>query len=301
MPSLKLPHKIQKIGIITKSNIAEKKEVLKKLVQHLQKHHKEVFFDAHCALLIGVAKTGYERAALLAMCDLVIVLGGDGTLLKTASHAVRKKTLVLGVNVGTLGFLTEITPKNLSQALEKIFHNEFTVDSRSLLRVTHYRSGKKLNTFLALNDAVINQGSFARLIEMQIEINKKRVIGFKGDGLIISSPTGSTGHSLSAGGPIVHPSLPAIVLTPICPATLSIRPIVIPNDRQIKITVTTRRQENQNVGLTLDGQTTIPLQYGDEIKIRKSARQFYLIRLKNGKNYYQMLRTKLHWGLQHHN
>jgi NAD+ kinase len=133
---------------------------------------------------------------------------------------------------------------------------------------------------------------------MDVSINQRKVITFHADGLIISSPTGSTGHSLSAGGPIVHPSLPGIILTPICPATLSIRPIVIPNDRQLKIVLNTRRRhEGENVGLTLDGQETIPLEYGDEIKIRKSSRYFNLIRLKGG-NYYKMLRDKLRWGEQ---
>src|SRR5581483_8004954 len=145
----------------------------------------------------------------------------DGTLLKTASRCVTKKTLVLGVNVGTVGFLTETTPEKLHEDLQKLFKGEYTVDMRFLLRVTHYRNNEKIKTFLALNDAVINQGSFARLIEMDVEINQRKVITFKADGLIVSSPTGSTGHSLSAGGPIVYPSLPALILTPICPASIS--------------------------------------------------------------------------------
>ena len=231
-------------------------------------------------------------------CDMVVVMGGDGTLLKTARSVGTKTTLVMGFNFGNLGVLTESKPANIEHDLTEVLHNRYVIDERSILRVTIYRKGKKFDSFLALNDAVINQGSFARLIEMDVSINQRKVITVHADGLIISSPTGSTGHSLSAGGPIVHPSLPAIILTPICPATLSIRPIVIPNDRQLKITVTTKRQhEGENVGLTLDGQETIQLEYDDEIKIRKSSRYFNLIRLKGG-NYYKMLRDKLRWGEQ---
>jgi NAD+ kinase len=290
-----LPKDVQKIGIITKSNIAERPEILKKAVKLLEKYHKEIYFDAHSAPIFKIKK-GYKKSEILQQCDLVIVFGGDGTLLKVASHVGKKKILVLGVNIGNVGFLSETTPEKLAEDFEKLFKGQYVVDKRVLLRVTHYRSGKKLNTFLALNEAVINQGSFARLIELNVQLNKRRIITFKADGLIVSSPTGSTGHSLSAGGPIVHPSISALILTPICPTTLSIRPIVIPNDRQITLTLTTKRRESQDIGLTLDGQITIPLEYGDEIKIRKSSRQFYLVRLKGNRGHYHRLRSKLGWG-----
>lgn len=289
---------LQKVGIIIKSNSNARKSDLKKIVAMLKKFKKEVFLDVNSAPVLGV-KNGHSKTELLQVCDLVLTLGGDGTLLKAAGCTAKKPTLILGVNFGNLGFLTESMPEKLEQDLKKLFEGHYYIDERFLLRINHYRNGQRINTFLALNDAVINQGAFARLIEMQVEINKQRMVTFKADGLIVSSPTGSTGHALSAGGPIVHPSLPAFILTPICPATLSVRPIVIPNDREIKITLTTQRKENQNVGLTLDGQKTIPLQYGDEIKIRQSKRKFLLIRLKGGSSYYRMLRSKLHWG-EHH-
>ena len=228
-------------------------------------------------------------------CDLVIVLGGDGTILKTAGYTGRNRALVLGVNYGNLGFLTEIGPKEIEPALTKIFARNYLVDRRSILRVTHYRKKKKLNTFLALNDAVINQGLFARLIELNIHVDGGEVADFRADGLIIATPTGSTAHSLSAGGPIVYPSLDAVVLTPICPATLTMRPIVIPNNRDITIAVATQRREEQNLGLTIDGQHTIPLEYGDVVKVRKSSRSFNMVRF-HGTNYYDMLRDKLGWS-----
>lgn len=289
--------KITTVGIITKRHNKPHIPYIKDVVRILKKHDKKIFYDTNTAPLFP-GEEGHKKTQLMQKCDLVVVMGGDGTILKTARRVAKKTTLVMGFNFGNLGVLTESKPQNLEHDLLEVLHNRYVIDKRSILRVTIYRQGQKFNTFLALNDAVINQGSFARLIEMDVSINQRKVITFHADGLIISSPTGSTGHSLSAGGPIVHPSLPGIILAPICPATLSIRPIVIPNDRQLKIVLNTRRRhEGENVGLTLDGQETIKLEYGDEVKIRKSSRCFHLIRLKGG-NYYKMLRDKLRWGEQ---
>lgn len=289
--------KITTVGIITKRNNTPHIPHIKEVVRILKKHNKKILFDTNTSPIFEKAE-GLKKTDLMQKCDLVVVMGGDGTLLKTARRVGKKTTLVMGFNFGNLGVLTESKPENLEEDLTEVLHNRYVIDKRSILRVTIYRGGKKHNTFLALNDAVLNQGTFARLIEMDVSINQRKVITFHADGLIISSPTGSTGHSLSAGGPIVHPSLPAIILSPICPATLSIRPIVIPNDRQLKIVLNTkRRNEGENIGLTLDGQETIKLEYGDEIKIRKSSRYFNLVRLKGG-NYYKMLRDKLRWGEQ---
>jgi NAD+ kinase len=289
--------KITTVGIITKRNNQDHVPYIKTVVRVLKKHGKKILFDTNSAPLFP-GNEGFNKTMLMQKCDMAVVLGGDGTLLKTARRVAKTTTLVMGFNFGNLGVLTESKPANIEHDLNEVLSNRYVIDKRSILRVTIYRKGQKFDTFLALNDAVINQGSFARLIELDVSINQRKVITFHADGLIVSSPTGSTGHSLSAGGPIVHPSLPAIILSPICPATLSIRPIVIPNDRQLKIVLNTRRRhEAENVGLTLDGQETIPLHYGDEIKIRKSSRYFNLVRLKGG-NYYKMLRDKLRWGEQ---
>lgn len=289
--------KISIVGIVTKKNNQAHASYVKEVVRILKKHGKKILFDSNTAPIFDAGE-GLKKTELMQKCDLLVVMGGDGTLLKTARRVGKKTTLVMGFNFGHLGVLTESKPENIEHDLQEVLANRYVIDRRSILRVTIYRNGKKQDTFLALNDAVLNQGSFARLIEMDVSINQRKVITVHADGLIISSPTGSTGHSLSAGGPIVHPSLPAIILTPICPAALSIRPIVIPNDRQLKIVVHTRRRnENENIGLTLDGQETIKLEYGDEVKIRKSSRYFHLVRLKGG-NYYKMLRDKLRWGEQ---
>lgn len=288
---------IENVGLITKRNIFDipkNLKLLKQLVKYLKAKKKEIFFDNNSADFFKNAKA-YKKEDILRNADMVITLGGDGTLLKTARRVSRKKVLILGVNFGNLGFLTECHPERISECLDKIFDGQFYIDRRSLLRVTVYRQGKKQETFLALNDAVINQGAFARLIKMDLEVNGRKLVKFKADGMIISTPTGSTAHSLSAGGPIVHPGLEGLIITPICPSSLSMRSIIIPDSRQLTVTVETQRREDTAIiGLTIDGQDLTMLHFGDQIKIRRSRRNVYLIRLKN--RYYRMLRSKLNWG-----
>ena len=289
------PKPIKTVGIITKRTISDHQRVLKQLVEFLKKHKKEIIFDENSSPFFKEEK-GYCKEELLNKVDFAIVLGGDGTILKTARRIPRKKVLILGVNFGTLGFLTECTPAKMYECLEKIFQVQYIIDKRSLLRTTVYRKGKKITTSLALNDAVINQGAFARLISMDIEINNRKVTSVKADGLIIATPSGSTAHSLSGGGPIVHPKIEGIVMTPICPSSLSMRSIVLPDSRQLTITMETERRDDQEsfIGLTIDGQDMIVLKYGDKIKLRRSKRAFYLVR--TGNRYYRMLRNKLGWG-----
>lgn len=293
MSKAKNPKNLNKVAIITKRNIITRKDEVFKLVKYLRKKKKEILFDNNSAALMK-NELGYKKEKLLKESDMVICLGGDGTLLKTARRVSNKKVPILGVNMGTLGFLTETTPEKMYKALDRVFKNNYVIDRRFILRVTIYRDGQKIYTNLALNDAVINQGLFARLIDLRLEVNQRKIIDFEADGIIVATPTGSTAHALSAGGPIVHPSVHSFVVVPVCPASLSVRPIVIPNDRQLKIIVQTHRVK-EHVGLTLDGQETFDLEYGDEIKIRKSSRWFDMIRLTGG-NYYKMLRSKLHWG-----
>jgi NAD+ kinase len=290
-----LNKKFQKIGIICKRNIGEQVPILKNIVGKVKKFAKTIYLDEHSEPIITGGK-GLSKSDIFNRSDLVLVLGGDGTILKSAHAVTKKRTPVLGVNMGNVGFLSETTPEEVETTFKQVLNNNYYLDKRTLLRVTLYRKNKKISTFLAMNDAVINQGLFARLIEMKIEVDQRKVASFKADGLILATPTGSTGHSLSAGGPIVHPSLNALIITPICPITLSLRPIIIPNNRQVKITIATQRRGSYNIGLTIDGQVTVPLEYGDELKIRKSSRQFYMIRMKS-RNYYKLLREKLGWGI----
>lgn len=289
---------IKKVGIITKHTIAERPdhvEHVKKLVAELTKHKKEILFDEHSAPLFKV-RQAYEKSALLRAADMAIVLGGDGTLLKTARNMGPKKILIAGVNMGHLGFLTEFTPQKIITDLPRIFEGKFCSDERFLLRTTIYRNGKKNYTTLAINEVVINQGGFARLINLHVEVNQRNLATYRADGLIIATPTGSTGHSLSAGGPIVHPKIESMVITPICPVKIGVRPIIIPNTRQITIRLETQwRAEKKPIVLTIDGQITVNLRRGDVIRVRKSSRSFNMIRMR-GHNYYRMLRKKLSWG-----
>lgn len=286
---------IKNVGIITKSTIIDHEAYLKALIKYLGQKGKNIFLDSNAQQLID-GKLGLSKSQIINKCELVIVLGGDGTLLKVARNTGRKLTYVVGINFGTMGFLTELEPDKALLGLDKIFEGLYEIDKRSLLRVTLYREGKKLETLLSLNECVINQGVIARLINLRLEVDKRKMVVFDADGVIIATPTGSTGHSLSAGGPIVHPEVHGMLITPICPSSLSIRPIVIPLSRQIKLTLQTKRKdEKADIGLTIDGQQCIPLKYGDEIKIRKSKRNFYLLRLQSPR-YYKTLRKKLNWG-----
>jgi NAD+ kinase len=286
--------KLETVGIITKHHNEHYQKLIKKTAAYLKKKKKKIIFDNNSCKYFKNAE-GHSKSKLLDQVDLVIILGGDGTILKTARRMTRKKTLILGVNLGNLGFLTECRPEKLFECLDKVFKGQYDVDRRTLLRVTIYRKGKKFETFLALNDAVINQGAFARLITLDLEVDNRKIVKFKADGLIISTPTGSTAHSLSAGGPIIHPKVESLTINPICPNSLSMRPIVIPDNRQLTVTLETqRRDKSAIIGLTLDGQDMLVLQYGDKIKFRRSKRRIYMVR--TGNRYYKMLRNKLNWG-----
>lgn len=293
-----MPKSIETVAIITKKDVHHAKHngrIIKKLFNYLKRHKKKILIDKNCADLFPKHET-HTKAYLLKHADLAITLGGDGTILKTARDLPRKKVLLFPVNFGNLGFLTESTPEKMFEALDKILlEGNFHTDRRTILRVTLYRGNKKINTYLALNDAVINQGSFARLIELSLEIDNRKMVRFKGDGLIVATPSGSTAHSLSAGGPIVHPYIECMVITPICASSLSMRPIIVPDKKQLSVHIETRRrEENPIIGLTIDGQDMTILKYGDTIKIRRSKRQVYIARTSH--RYYRMLRSKLSWG-----
>lgn len=286
---------LKKFGIIAKHSVLEKNRVcLNELVALLKKNNAEVIFDD----VTGphFKKKGYPRSQVLNRCDVAVVLGGDGTLLKTARCLGKKPTLILGVNMGNVGFLTAVAPKELPEAIHNLLSGDYMIDERDVLRVTIYRSGKKIHTSMALNEAVINQGGFARLIDLNVLVNKKQLSNYRADGLIIATPTGSTGHSLSAGGPIVHPKVPAFIITPMCPVRLGVRPIMIPADRQIEIILETEwREAKKPIVLTVDGQEAFNLHRADVVKIRMSSRAMRMARFKNS-NYYAMLRKKLNWG-----
>jgi NAD+ kinase len=223
--------------------------------------------------------------------DLVVVLGGDGTLLAVA-RALAAPVPILGVNLGNLGFLTEINRSELYPAMVQVLAGRFKTEERSLFDVELQRNGSGSVRFRVLNDAVITKGALARIIELTLRIDGHLIASFRADGLIISTPTGSTAYNLSAGGPILSPSLPVAVLTPICPHALSLRPIVVPDTGSIEITLETQREE---VYLTLDGQEGTSVGYRDVVCISRSPAKIRLVKVSE-RGFYDSLRGKLRWG-----
>lgn len=223
--------------------------------------------------------------------DLVVVLGGDGTLLGVA-RSVPPEVPIFGVNLGHLGFLTEVTRKDLYPSLVKVLAGDFETEERSLFDVDVHRTGGGVASFRAFNDAVITKSALARIIQLELRVDGHLVARFRADGLIISTPNGSTAYNLSAGGPIVFPGLQVAVLTPICPHTLSLRPIVVPDSRAIEVTLET---QNEEVYLTVDGQEGRSMGYRDRVVLRRSDTSVQLIRMR-GRTFYASLRDKLNWG-----
>jgi NAD+ kinase len=240
----------------------------------------------------GCSVEEVEPEQLAGAVDLMLVLGGDGTMIATARMIGDREIPVLGVNYGGLGYLTEFRIEELFSALESILAGNYRLDRRVMLAVQLRRGDQTPMTNRVLNDVVINKSALARIIEIEAYFNGQFVNAFRADGLIISTPTGSTAYNLSAGGPVIFPSMNAVVITPICPFTLSNRPIVVPDDAEIELLLKTDKEE---VALTLDGQVGFPLEVADRISIRKSRTTFNLIQPSN-RNYFDVLRDKLRWG-----
>jgi NAD+ kinase len=233
-----------------------------------------------------------EETSIPDTVDWVIVLGGDGTLLGAARKIGRYGLPILGINLGGLGFLTEIPLKRLYKDIEKLITGEIATESRLMLQASILRDNEEKCRFSVLNDVVINKGALARIIDLSVSIDGRFLTTFRSDGLIISSPTGSTGYNLSAGGPILYPDLEALVLTPICPFTLTHRPIILPNKSVIEIKM---GENSEEVTLTFDGQVGFDLIDNDRVIISKSDKKLKLIK-SPGQDYFDILRTKLKWG-----
>jgi len=224
--------------------------------------------------------------------DLILVLGGDGTMIATARMIGDAEMPVIGVNYGGLGYLAEFPLEELFSALEAILAGQYKVQQRLMLSVELWRGEELITRHRVLNDVVVNKSALARIIEIEAYLNQQFVNLFRADGLIVATPTGSTAYNLSAGGPVIYPSMNAIVITPICPFTLSNRPIVVPDESLIEVRLMTDKEE---VALTLDGQVGFPLKVGDRVVIRKSKTTFNLVQPPN-RNYFDVLRDKLKWG-----
>jgi NAD+ kinase len=281
-----------RVGIISKP----RQEVIATLVPRLQawlgERQLRVAVDEETAGCLGGSTKGVPREDLLRQSDLVIVLGGDGTLLALARTIGESKVPILPVNLGSLGFLTSVTLEEVFPVLEEVLAEKHRISERVLIETTVFRQQQEIFRQVALNDAVVNKAALARIIDLDLLIDGGYVCSYKADGLIISTPTGSTAYSLAAGGPIVYPVLDAFIITPICPHALTNRPVVIPDSTNIEVQL---HADEQDVYLTLDGQVGITLQQNDRLAMRKSERRLRLVRPMR-KTYFEILRNKLKWG-----
>lgn len=280
----------KRIGIISKPK-RDAAPVLSQLVKWLKERGAEPLMDQETGSLIDV-KSPYTRHDIATHSEFVIVLGGDGTLLSVVRHIGEKGTPILGVNLGSLGFLTEVTLDEMYPLLDEILSGEMIIDERGMIESTVQRDGKEVARYTVLNDVVINKGALARMILMETRVDGRYLNTYRADGLVISTPTGSTAYSLSAGGPIIYPTVGAIIISPICPHTLTNRPIVVPDDVTVEVTLLT---DHEDVLVTLDGQEGFQLRYMDTVMVKKTKGTTNLI-LSPKKDYYQILRQKLRWG-----
>ena len=282
---------MKKIAIFAKVHDPRCVGIAEELVEWLLARGLSPLVEPHLAKHISCSYTA-KRDDIPEQADLVVVLGGDGTLISVARLVGDRQVPILGVNLGSLGFLTEITLTEMYPALERCLKGDYEASERMMLRVSLHRGGAEIEGRQVLNDVVINKGALARIIDLETEVDGRYLTTFKADGLIISTPTGSTGYSLSANGPIIHPQLDCLVITPICPHTLTNRPIVVSGDALITISL---QSVNEDVFLTLDGQVGFEVKHGDQIRIQRAERQTRLVQSRS-KDYFEVLRTKLKWG-----
>ncbi len=284
------------IGIIGKHGDPHAGGVLRELLHYLDHRQIKVLLDKRSlevATDLAQRNSYVSRNTLGTDCNLVIVVGGDGTILNAARSLVDLDVPLLGINLGRLGFLADITPATLIDTLDQIFAGNYQEEKRDLLHARVIRDGKQINESTAFNDVVVHTCNVARMIEYDLHIDDKHVNTTRSDGMIVSTPTGSTAYALSSGGPILHPSLNALVLVPICPHTMSYRPIVVDASSRIEIVVSKKNQARAQC--TCDGQIDLGLQNGDHVVIQRKSKSVRLIHPADY-NYYEILRAKLHWG-----
>ncbi len=283
---------IQRIGITSKPKKNEVAEIVPPLIEWLAERGIEVSIDKETAATLGLSGESVSRNEMPSHADLIIVLGGDGTLLATARALNRQPVPLLAVNLGGLGFLTVIAREELYVTLERVLAGEIETDRRTQIEAQIVRQGEVIASYLALNDIVLNKGAIARVLDFEAWVDGQFVSNYKADGLIVSTPTGSTAYSLAAGGPVVMPAVGSFIVTPICAHTLTNRPIVLPDTAVIEIAVKSQRE---SVYLTVDGQVGIAVRSDDLARIQKAASFVELIKSPQ-KSYYEILRQKLKWG-----
>lgn len=283
---------LKSVAIFAKRHDPRCQGVADDLINWLEEKSCLPLVEGHLARLISYPRVLTDEE-IREQAELVVVLGGDGTLISVARLFSGKDVPIVAVNLGSLGFLTEVTVEELYPLLEHCLNGEPRVSERMMLEVTVNRDGHEIERCHVLNDMVINKGALARIVDLETKVNRHFLTTYKADGLIVSTPTGSTGYNMSAGGPIVHPLMSCILITPICPHTLTNRPIVVTDESIVSITIASSFDEK--VFLTLDGQVGFKLMQGDTIEVRKALKTTALVMSKD-RDYFEVLRTKLKWG-----
>jgi NAD+ kinase len=283
---------IKTIGITSKPKKPEVREIVPPLLHWLHERSIHVLIDKETNSSLDNSEKCVTRNEMPSRVELIIVLGGDGTLLATARVLNRKPVPLLAVNLGGLGFLTVITRDELFPTLERVLAGDFRTERRVQIESEVIRAGEVISSFLALNDVVLNKGAIARVLDFDVSVDGQFISTYKADGLIVSTPTGSTAYSLAAGGPVITPSVEAFIVTPICAHTLTNRPIVLPDSAQIEVEVKSHRE---SVYLTVDGQVGIAVRSEDAVHMRRASSVVELIQSPQ-KNYFEILRQKLKWG-----
>ena len=281
---------VKTIGIICKHDKAEAQDAAWKLINWLKKRGVEAILDIGAARCLKIE--GAPAEEIVERADMLVVLGGDGTLLSVARLVGPRGKPIMGVNLGTLGFITSVQLSQLYLTMETVLSGQYKVQERMMLTARLKRTNGEVETHHVLNDMVINKGALARIIDLETYIDHRCLTIYKADGLIIYTPTGSTGYSLSAGGPIVNPTLSCLGITPICPHTLTNRPLILPDNVTLEVVL---RSRNEDVYLTLDGQVGMKLSHNDVVEARKADFKMYFV-MSQQDDYYYTLRAKLRWG-----
>jgi NAD+ kinase len=281
---------MKSIGIIANIKKPQTKQVVEDIVRWAEKNKVNFFLDQELSSLVDYRDKLSSREKFSQLCDMVISLGGDGTMLASARAVGQHPTPILGINLGGLGFLTEITSNDLDKTLERLRQKDFFIEKRMVLEA-EVEGLKKFDQY-ALNDVVIDKGEVARLFQMNLYANDEFICSYSADGLIISTPTGSTAYCLAAGGPIINPKTNVIIVTPMCPHTFASRPIVFSDKENLKVVVELAHRE---AVLTIDGQVAFALKSGSSVLVRKAKHFVNLIKFKE-RSFYDILRRKLHWG-----
>jgi NAD+ kinase len=283
---------VKRVGLVAKPDAVEAQRVVLTLLDWLGARGLNVVLEKETAGLAPVASVASaSKSDLPGQVDALIVLGGDGTLLSMARAVGDLGVPLLGINLGGLGFLTATTLDELLPAMEALLAGAMAVEERMMLAARLVRGGQPVGEYVALNDVVITKSAMSRIIDLAVSVDGRHATGYRADGLIISTPTGSTAYNLSAGGPILFPTMDAVVLTPIAPHTLSNRPIVLPGAQRIDVTL----RGDQEVMLTMDGQVGVSLRERDTVEVGKARARIRLMRFDQ-KDFFSVLRTKLKWG-----